>query len=569
MPSSSDTLCGRVLGLGGSNHDFSAAIVENGEIRVAIEEERVQRVKQARTHWHATPGRDAAGYCLEATGLRLNDLDGIFCCDDLERPSDWIGWSRVQLVNHHTCHAAAAYFTSPFDEASLLVVDGHGSSVRETADGYEVETISIGRAEGTSLEIRPLQTGVQKKTSSSWRYITRNSPGWFYEIVSMAIGFGDTGQGKTMGLAAYGTPALRDELAEFVELGPHGQFLFDPYDGIADWLTEKLATCGNGMQTRADIAYATQEIFVDAIVAAAHEAYREFPGRVLCFGGGCALNTLANSRLLAEAPFEELFVFPAAGDSGLSVGAAFFGAHVVLGQPRRALSPGWRGRAVYTGRHYRDEEIDAVLAKASVAASRPADLVRETAKALAGGEMVGVWRGRSEIGPRALGNRSLLALPLAARMRDHINLNIKERESFRPLAPVVPLEHVDAYFEGVSESPYMLLVATVRDDVRDRLAAVTHVDGTARVQTVRREDNPFLHRLLELVGELTGDPVLLNTSLNLRGEPIVETPGDALQLFLQRPLDVLVLEDRLVRKYSPWARRSSLSALMAWDTVAS
>jgi carbamoyltransferase len=168
-------------------------------------------------------------------------------------------------------------------------------------------------------------------------------------------------------------------------------------------------------------------------------------------------------------------------------------------------------------------------------------------------------RGRSEIGPRALGNRSLLALPASSRMRDHINLNIKQRESFRPLAPVVPLEHLDSYFEGIEESPYMLLVAKVRDEARDRLAAVTHIDGTARVQTVRGEDNPFLHSLLELVGDLTGVPVLLNTSLNFPGKPIVETPADAIELFVQRPIDVLVLGDQIVRKYSPWVSPSSLS----------
>ena len=176
------------------------------------------------------------------------------------------------------------------------------------------------------------------------------------------------------------------------------------------------------------------------------------------------------------------------------------------------------------------------------------------------GETVAVFRGRSEIGPRALGNRSLLALPHPVGMRDHINLNVKSRESFRPLAPVVPIEHLPTYFEGVEESPFMLLVATVRADVRDQLPAVTHVDGTARVQTVRREDNPFLHRLLNLVGDSTGVPVLLNTSLNLRGEPIVEMPDDAVAMFLRCPIDMLVLEDRVARKHSPWATPSFISS---------
>ncbi len=285
---------------------------------------------------------------------------------------------------------------------------------------------------------------------------------------------------------------------------------------------------------------------------------------MLCFGGGCALNTLANSRIVERAPFEDVFVFPAAGDNGLSVGAAYYGAHVLQGQPRASADLGWRGRVVYTGRTYSAQEIDAALSDAAVLASQPSDLARKTACALADGETVAVCREGAEIGPRALGHRSVLALPSSARMRDHINLNIKQRESFRPLAPVVPLEHAQTYFEGIEESPFMLLVAHVRDPYRGRLAAVTHVDGTARVQTVRAEDNPFLHRLLELVGEATGLPVLVNTSLNLRGKPIVETPADALALFVQRPIDVLVLGDRLVREYSPWVPPSQLPGAMPW-----
>ncbi len=288
-------------------------------------------------------------------------------------------------------------------------------------------------------------------------------------------------------------------------------------------------------QVRADLAYAAQEIFVQAIVAAALAAHRQAPSDVLSFGGGCALNTAANSRILQATPFTQLAVFPAAGDGGLSVGAALYGTHVLEGRPRRATSPGWRGQTVYLGREYSCEEIDASLADAPVLASCPPSLEREVASALVDGACVAVCRGRSEIGPRALGNRSLLALPGPSQMRDHVNLNVKGRESFRPLAPVVPIEHLSTYFDGLDESPFMLLVATVREEFRDRLGAVTHIDGTARVQTVRAADNPFLHQLLEIVGELNGMPVLLNTSLNLPGRPIVETPADALTLLSSAP----------------------------------
>jgi carbamoyltransferase len=547
-----------VLGLGGSDHDFSAAIVSGSAIRVAIEDERIQRIKRGSVEWDAQPTRDAALYCLEAAGVSMDQLTGIFCCDDLERPAAWLDWSQVTIVNHHTAHAAASYFTSQHRRATLLVIDGHGSPITESKDHFEVETISIGWGEGAALSISPLQTGIQAKSSNSWRHVCENSIGWFYSIVTAALGFGRTGQGKAMGLAAYGTPALVRPLREFVEIRPDGRFAFDAYGGISGWLREQLESRPNAVQVRADIAYAAQEIFVDAIVAAAREAYRQAPSEILCFGGGCALNTHANTRILETTPFNHVSVFPAAGDNGLSVGAAFYGAHCLLDQDRRPPDAGWRGRMVYTGRDYSAESIEAELLNAPVASSRPVDLEGEVARALIEGEIVAVCRGGSEIGPRALGNRSLLALPRPSRIRDHINLNVKQRESFRPLAPVVPLEHVGTYFEGVEESPYMLLVATVRAEVRDLLAAVTHVDGSARLQTVRLEDNPFLHRLLGLVGEATGVPVLLNTSLNFPNKPIVETPAEALELFIGRPIDVLVLGDRLVRKYSPWAKPGSL-----------
>jgi carbamoyltransferase len=552
-----------VLGIGGSNHDFSAAIVSDGGIVVAIEDERIQRVKRGEAEWHAQPARQAAEYCLDAAGVALDDLEGIFCCDDLERPADWLNWSRVTFVNHHTAHAAASYFTHPHERATLLVVDGHGSALGESATGWNVETISVGLAKGgDEFTVDPLQTGVQKRTSSSWRYVTQNSIGWFYKVVTMALGFGAADQGKAMGLAAYGSPRYLDELTDFVEMPDDGRFVFDPYGGIWDWLTATITAGGRSVQVRADLAYAAQEIFAAAIVAAAQEAHRRAPSPVLCFGGGCALNTLANSRILDATPFEHVAVFPAAGDNGLSVGAAFYGAHVLLKQPRRVPEAGWRSRAVFVGRDYDGDAINAAVAQAPVSASQPPDLVRAVAEAIAAQEVIAICRGRAEIGPRALGHRSLLASPRSARMRDHINLNIKQRESFRPLAPVVPLEHVHEYFDGIDESPFMLLVANVRDAWRDQLAAVTHVDGSARVQTVRAEDEPFLHRLLLEVGAITGVPVVLNTSLNFPGKPIVETPADAIELFVQRPIDMLVVGDQVVRKYSPWVSPEHLPGSM-------
>ncbi len=541
-----------ILGIGGSNHDFSAALVRDGTLVVAIEDERLHRVKRGRTDWHDQPARDAVTYCLNAAGIGIEDVNGVFCCNDLERPTGWLDWSRVTFVNHHTCHAAASYYPFPHDRATLLVIDGHGSPMAETTEAYEVETISVGRAAGSMLSLDTLQSGQQRRTSSSWRYVTQNSVGWFYKIVTMAIGFGAAGQGKAMGLAAFGTPRLHGPMSEYVRIDSDGRFWFDPYGGLWDWLNDTVGPGGPGPQVRADLAYAAQEILVEGVVAAARAAHCRHPSDVIGFGGGCALNTLANSRILDETPFRRLCVFPAAGDNGLAVGAALYGAHAVRGEPRAEAAPGWRGRIAYLGREYDDAQIDAAIEDAPVIARRPDDLAGEVAAILADGGIVAVCRGGAEIGPRALGHRSLLAVPASARTRDLVNLEVKRRESFRPLAPVVRIEDLDTYFEGVDESPHMLLVATVRPEHRQVLCAVTHVDGTARVQSVRAEDEPFLHDLLGRLGELTGVPVLLNTSLNLPDVPIVETPEEALNLFVERPIDALTLGDRLVTKYTPW-----------------
>jgi carbamoyltransferase len=547
-----------VLGVGGSNHDFSAALVRDGSIEVAIEDERLQRVKRGRTEWHAEPGRDAVAYCLDAAGIGWDDLDAVFCCDDLERPTRWLDRAKVTFVNHHMCHAAAAYYPFPYDRSTLLVIDGHGSPIGETESAYDVETISIGQAVWPTLKLTTLQTGQQRRTSSSWRYVTQNSIGWFYRIVTMGIGLGTTGQGKAMGLAAYGTSRFYGAMSDFVRIDDAGHFWFDPYGGLWDWLNEVIGPGGPSPQVCADLAYAAQEIMVEAVIAAASEAYRRSPNDVLGFGGGCALNTLANSRILEETPFRHLCVFPAAGDNGLAVGAALYGTHAIHGCPRPPMSPGWRGRLVYLGREYSDHEVDTALERSPVLARRPDDLVDEVAAIIARGGVVAVCRGGAEIGPRALGHRSLLALPAQAQMRDHINLEVKRRESFRPLAPAVRLEDLATYFEGVEESPHMLLVATVREEHRDRLAAVTHIDGSARLQSVRKEDEPFLHDLLGRVGYLTGTPIVLNTSLNLPDVPIVERPEEAIDFFVRRPVDALVLGDRLVTKYTPWVDPKSL-----------
>ena len=361
----------RVLGIGGSNHDFSAAIVEDGELVVAIEDERVQRIRHGRHDWASRPASASVQYCLDSLSLRLDDIDLIVANDDLERPHTWLDWPSVTFLNHHTAHASASFLTSPARESTLLVVDGHGSALRETAADYIVETISIGWADPSAVSVQPLQVGSQRRTSSSWRYVGGNSIGAFYEIVTDAIGFGDEGQGKTMGLAGYGRDSLEARLREFVVIGEDGTFLFDPYDGIWDWLVTVIGRANNRFQVRADLAYAVQQVFGDAVIAAARAAYARHPSPVLSFGGGCSLNTIVNSRILGETDFEALYVFPGGGDQGLAVGCALYGYHWMLGQPRSESRPGWRGRCVYLGRTYCPREIEDAISSRPVSASLP------------------------------------------------------------------------------------------------------------------------------------------------------------------------------------------------------
>lgn len=547
----------RLLGVGGSSHDFSAAVVTDGVIEVAIEDERLDRVRHGLNAWHNDPTTRSVRYCLDALGLELSDFHALYANHDLESNSTFLDSGiEIRQVSHHLAHAAASFFPSPYENAAILVIDGHGGTVANSAAKVELETISLGIGEGSAISLELLQSGAKRLTSGTWHYITSNSLGSFYKIVTDAIGFGMRGQGKTMGLAPYGDSDLfYRQLSGFVSVSTEGGFLFDPYSGIYDWLTDKMSTCGNPLKIRADIAAATQRIFEESILAVAQKCYDLTGLKTLCYGGGCALNGSANYRILRDTPFEEIFIYPAAGDSGLAVGAACIGYfHDFKGkrqpQPVRGL-----GAIGYTGRNYTKQECKGALDSFPVFYKETANLVSDVARRLLRSEVVGVFRGSSEIGPRALGNRSLLADPRSIAIRDHINLNVKGRESFRPLAPVVPIECAAEYFELSQPSPFMLLIARVRDIYRNALPGICHVDDTARVQTVDKESNPFLYNLLYQYGELTGIPILINTSFNGRGEPIVETPEHALRCFIQNPIDSLVLEDFIVEKHTPWSDR--------------
>ena len=543
-----------ILGLGGSDHDVNACLVRGDRIVANIEEERLTRRK------YGLGGNlleaQARRYCLEAAGLALDDVD-VVAADSILAPPALLGCrSRATRLDHHLLHAATAFFTGPVERAAILVVDNAGDLVpghdepqlQATSwflgEGRRIEPLgavnSTRFVEGPPVAGRPYQRGDGD-----------HSLGHFYKKVTGHLGFRFPSgaslrdyffpeDGITMGLASYGDARHVEALWRLVELQPDGRYRLVLNDGrldglLAGWLAEA------DFEARAAVACAAQEVLTRLLCHLVDHVVRVTGERRLCLAGGVAMNSAANGEILRRTGVTQLHVPPAPGDNGTGLGAALL---VAAGQdeplPRFT---------VYGGRRYDGAEIEAALA-GTACRVRPLgqDAPAELAQRLAAGQILAWFEGGSENGRRALGHRSLLADPRRAATRDHINANVKTRQFFRPFAPVVPQECAAAQFELDQPSPYMQIVAPVRAERRERLGAVTHVDGSARLQTVTPEQHGRWHALLHAFADVTGVPVLLNTSFNGRGEPIVETPSEAVAAFGRLGVDALVLEDRLVER---------------------
>ena len=587
-----------ILGLNAFHADAAACLLRDGRVVAAAEEERFSRQK----HDSGFPHR-AIAYVLREGGIGPGDLDLVGFYDKpvlkfsriLETfvsvaprgVASWLHfgptWMREKLwvedrvrkgldgyegkvlfAEHHESHAASAFYPSPFERAAILTLDGVG----------EWATSSFGVGEGNDLRI-----------TKEIRF--PHSLGLLYSAFTYYLGFRvNSGEYKVMGLAPYGEPRYVDLLLEHViDLRDDGSFRLNlDHFGYLTGLrmtTPKLdALLGRPRRApeselepfHMDVARSVQEVTEEAMLRMARYAHRESGGLAdLCLAGGVALNCVGNGRILREGPFERIWVQPAAGDAGGALGVALTLWHRYLGNERLRPGPGGDGMlGAYLGPAFDDDAIAAVLADAGAPHDVVAwdDLPELVAQLLDEGHVVGWFQGRMEYGPRALGARSILADPRDAAMQSRVNRKIKFRESFRPFAPAVPEERAEEWFELRAKSPYMLLVDQVAEAKRvavaagdgdarglDRLRvprsvipAVTHVDGSARVQTVSRETNPLFHALLEAFGRRTGCPVLVNTSFNVRGEPIVCTPQDALACFRGTEMDVLVLGRRILRK---------------------
>jgi carbamoyltransferase len=589
-----------ILGVSCYFHDAAAALLRDGQLIAAAEEERFTRKK----HDYEFP-QQAIDFCLAAGGIPASALDYVVffekpfvkferlllsCMQTFPRSrrlfqEAMITWlcdkiwirhliqsrlgvpaERILFSEHHLSHAASTFFCSPFDEAALLTVDGVGE--------WTTATMGVGR--GTDIRL-----------TKEVRF--PHSLGLLYSAFTAFLGFEvNEGEYKVMGMAPFGTPRYVDKVERLLRVADDGSFELDmdyfefhrsteqtyspkfielfgpPRDPRTPFFTAaggypsyfgprpaEYDALARQNQHYADLAASIQAVVERVVLTMARALHRETGLTRLCLAGGVALNSVANGRIFRETPFKEIYVQPAAGDSGGALGAALYAHHMVLGQPRGFVM----GHAAWGQAHGADA-IAGFLRAEGIRHQRLDDeekLVAAVVDRLEEGKVVGWFDGRFEWGPRALGHRSILADPRRAEMKDLVNVKIKYREPFRPFAPSVLAERAEEFF-ALPNAPahyparFMLYVVDVLEAQRDRIPAVTHVDGTARLQTVRAETAPRYHRLIERFGQVTGVPVLLNTSFNLKGEPIVNTPAEAHRTFVQSGMDALVLGDYLIEK---------------------
>lgn len=572
------------LGINATFHDCSAAIVRDGTVLAAAEEERFTRIKHGKrpvpfSVWQLP--YYAVDYCLEQAGCHLADVDhiayafdpalikddiapdgrielplepsaarhaagspwdGLFLSYIMNAPrqlvdgvphhlqarfrSDTLGHvlKRWRFLEHHLCHEASAFMAAPYDEAAVLTMDGRGEATT-TSYGH----FKQGRYERLKQVCLP------------------HSLGLLYEDVTRYLGFlHSSDEYKVMALASYGKPAFLDEFRRILRYDGEGGYTVQP----CRWedLFGPARLRGTEFEPRhMDIAHSLQHVLEETVLEMVRWLHQRTGSRQLCMAGGVALNCVLNSHVAVQGPFDRVWVQPAAGDAGTALGAALW----LDSQHRQGKSSVWTMDHAYLGPVYSDDEIGAFLGRSGVKHRKLTEVAGTTARLLADEKVVGWFQGRMEFGPRALGARSILASPRDGAMQAKLN-ELKDREDFRPVAPVVLEERAHEWFSSHSgapiKAPFMLFVFDVLPEKAERIPAVRHTDGTARVQTVNARQHPLLHELLCEFEVLTGVPVLVNTSFNTRGEPVVCTPRDALESFWTSPLDALVIGSYLVEK---------------------
>ncbi|MBN1555655.1 MAG: carbamoyltransferase [Phycisphaerae bacterium] len=579
-----------VLGISAYHGDSSAAVVRDGEIVAAVEEERFTRQK----HWAGFPAR-AIRYCLEEAGATLDSLDAIAVSRDpkaqvwrkiafvltssmpwrivLERlskhrrllgvdsllaekfgvPVDGIR-PKIRRVEHHLAHVAGSFHAGPFTEAALLSVDAFG----------DFTSTLMGK-------------GANGRVETMRRVFFPHSLGVLYTAVTQFLGFPYYGdEYKVMGLAPYGRPVYREAMNELISVSEDGTFklnlkyfrhhkdraemswragtpevgkLFS--DDMAELFGESRELKAPLEQRHKDIAASVQACYEDVFVHILSVLHQQTGCRNLCVSGGCAMNSVANGKIFDRSPFTQVYIPPQPGDGGGALGAAL--QVIAEASSKNPWMPGLH--SAFLGPAFSAEDIQAMLEERLASETETfeittvdeEELCRSVARDISEGKVVGWFQGRMEWGPRALGNRSILADPRRADMKDILNLKIKRRESFRPFAPSILKEHTAEYFETDYDVPYMSMVFQIRSEKREVIPAVTHVNGSGRLQTVTRRDNPLYWKLILAFGDITGVPIVLNTSFN-ENEPIVCTPAEALECFLRTKMDTLALGRTVLRR---------------------
>lgn len=593
-----------ILGVSCFYHDSAAALLLDGLVVAAADEERFSRKK----HDNGFPSR-AIAFCLQKAGINAGELDYVVFYEKplvkFERvlmsslatvPRSWkvfgeaminyfdeklwiksilmreigVEAGKVLFTDHHVSHAASAMFASPFDQAAVVTVDGVG----------EWTTASVGK--GTARWNGRGENAIELQDELRFPH----SVGLLYSAFTAFLGFEvNEGEYKVMGMAPYGQPIYTDKIQKVVHISEDGSIemnldYFSYHYSATDTYNSKFIelfgparaperefftqtaypdknhpnwddSTAVENQRFADIAASIQQVTEEIVLKIVNTAHKKTGMDKLVMAGGVALNSVANGRIMRESPFKELFIQPAAGDSGGALGAALYVYHVVLGQPRRFIQ-----EHNFWGAEYDETQMEEAIQRSGFSRMRiddPEKLLDRALDTILDGKVISWFQGRFEWGPRALGSRSILADPRRAEMKDIVNSKIKFREPFRPFAPVVLEEAASDYFitEGLDKQyppRFMLIVSPFKEEKRDKVKAVCHIGGTGRLQTIRREWNPLYYRIVEKFGEATGIPILLNTSYNLRGEPIVNTPEDALKTFGTSGIDQLVMGPFLVNK---------------------
>ncbi|ABJ75731.1 carbamoyltransferase family protein [Leptospira borgpetersenii] len=558
----------KILGINAFGHDTSAALVIDGKLIAAVEEERLNREKSTRTFPHLS-----IEYCLKEANIKFEDVDYItyayqpylwlthrFLYHQLRFFPQALGElkyvkrmiskfmflkSNIQkelktnkpiiLLKHHDAHMGSTFLVSPFEEAAILTLDGLGE--------YETSVQAVGK--GTSI----------KRLD---HILFPNSLGSMYACISHFVGYtAELDEGKVMGLAAYGDASeYYNDFKKLVKLKKDGTFQLDlsyfEYHKKRDtWVSDKFYKVFGPRRAKNEemtsryinVAAAAQKVLEDTVLHISESLYNRTKMKAICLAGGVALNSVANGRIVEQGLFKDIFIQPASGDNGLPIGAAFYVYNTLKKQKRVFVE-----RDTYLGPKYPEQDIISALKKYNLPVYKSDSVAKETAAMLTNKNVIGLYQGRMEFGPRALGNRSIIADPRFEDMKDIVNEKVKFREAYRPFAPAILADHCKDYFENDYTSPYMLLVYKARPFAKDKIPAVVHQDGTGRVQTVEKDINPRYYNIIEEFYKITNVPVIMNTSFNIKDEPIVCNPEDAVRCFLGTNIDALVLEDYIVKK---------------------